>query len=51
MTEKEPRKIIQITAVERHGVEYLTALCNDGTVWEIWARDGGWTKYKDIPQD
>ncbi len=48
---KEPRKIIQVSHIERYNSEYVIALCNDGTVWEIWGKDGVWYKYKDIPQD
>lgn len=52
--EKEPRKIIQIQAVNgSHGQESypdnVYALCNDGTLW-IDATNGKWDRLPTIPQ-
>lgn len=42
------RKIIQITR-NRY---YITALCDDGTIWEIRIiEDSKWRRLPDIPQD
>lgn len=32
------------------GMMLVTALCDDGTIWESW-NGGAWTRLPDIPQD
>ncbi len=51
MTEKEPRKIIQIAASEDSNWTTVFALCNDGTVWQCETPNGVWKQYPQIPQD
>ncbi|SMB87800.1 hypothetical protein SAMN05660772_02740 [Pasteurella testudinis DSM 23072] len=46
------RKIIQIACGgEYQDIDLTTALCNDGTVWQIGIFEQGWSKFPDIPQD
>ena len=53
----EPRKIIQISSSSETADRYQTiiALCNDGTVWRMVARnnpeDCCWVQLQEIPQD
>ncbi len=44
------RKIIQIAYGDtKDGFLNVLALCNDGTLWELFKAD--WVKIPDIPQD
>ena len=48
------RKIIQITTdTDATDNEFwgITALCDDGTVWQLLDYESGWNRVPDIPQD
>ena len=46
------RKIIQIAyGGEYQDIDLTTALCDDGTVWQIGIFEQGWSKFPGIPQD
>lgn len=51
------RKIIQISTSGVNNTQQtqadfiLTALCNDGTVWNKFGHQSNWMKIEDIPQD
>lgn len=52
---KEPRKIIQICQSSVYSPNFgdvwnLTALCNDGTVWDCDNQNRKWHKLQEIPQ-
>jgi len=50
------RKIIQISTVsvsdtdQCQGGVGIHALCDDGSVWELWPGSSGWFRMDDIPQ-
>ena len=48
VNENPKRKIIQITGSNNHSYSRITALCNDGTVWEL--NGVIWTILEPIPQ-
>ena len=51
---EQPRKIIQIaTDVDTEDPYFwgITALCDDGTVWQFANGFKGWRRVRDIPQD
>lgn len=51
------RKIIQICTTGCDNTQQtqadfiLTALCNDGTIWNKFGHQSNWLKVEDIPQD
>ena len=48
------RKIIQITTdtdATNNDFWGITALCDDGTVWQLPEYESGWNRVPDIPQD
>jgi hypothetical protein len=54
---KEPRRIVQIAAINEGELVYLFALCNDGTTWRNdWPCADGrhdehkWIQLPEIPQ-
>ncbi len=50
---KKPRKIIQITTdtdATDSAFWGITALCDDGTVWQLPEYESGWNRVPDIPQ-
>lgn len=49
--EPKQRKIVQITSCFHEQCPITTALCDDGTLWQIGYFNKGWDKYPEIPQD
>lgn len=51
------RKIIQISVTGVENVQetqcnfVMTALCNDGTIWNRFGHQSNWVKVESIPQD
>lgn len=51
------RKIIQISVTGVENVQetqcnfVMTALCNDGTIWNRFGHQSNWLKVESIPQD
>ena len=47
---KQPRKVIQLTAIHQHeGDDLVVALCDDGSIWVL-SNIEGWEQIADVPQ-
>lgn len=51
-TTKEPRRMVQIAAVEDSESAYpmLVGLCNDGSVWMTWKEPRNWHAWEQLPE-